>query len=61
MTYGPIFMLTVFKLKDQNYSLNNIVKYLNYNFDLLIFNKKVSKNPKFGCIKLLNYKILLSF
>ena len=33
MTYDPIFMLTVFKLKDQNYSLNNIVKSLKIRFN----------------------------
>jgi len=33
MTYDPIFMLTVFKLKDKNYSLNNIVKHLKVEFN----------------------------
>jgi len=33
MTYDPIFMLTVFKLKDKNYILNNIVKYLKVVFN----------------------------
>jgi len=29
MTYDSIFILKVFELKDQNYSINNIVKTLN--------------------------------
>ena len=33
MTYDPIFMLTVFKLKYKNYSLNNIVKHLKVEFN----------------------------
>jgi len=33
MTYDPIFRLTVFKLKDKNYSLNNIVKHLKVVFN----------------------------
>ena len=33
MTYDPIFRLTVFKLKDKNYSLNNIVKHLKVEFN----------------------------
>ena len=32
MTYDPIFILTAFKLKDQNYSINNIVKTLKLRF-----------------------------
>jgi len=30
MTYDPILILTAFKLKDQNYSINNIVKTLKF-------------------------------
>jgi len=49
MTYDPIFVLTVFKLKDQNYSLNNIVKYLKvvFNYD--------EKTPKKSIIGLSIY------
>ena len=46
MTYDPFFMLKVFKLKDQNYSLNNIVKHLK-----VVFNHH-EKTPKKSIIGL---------
>ena len=49
MTYDPIFMLTVFKLKDKNYSLNNIVKHLKVEFN------HEEKTPKKSIIGTLSY------
>jgi len=55
MTYDPIFMLIVFKLKDQNYSLNNIVKHLK-----VVFNHE-GKTPNKSIIVFTRYKLLNMF
>ena len=46
MTYDPIFILTSLKLKDQNYSLNNIVK------ELKLIKTNEGKTPKKSIIGL---------
>lgn len=46
MTYSSIFIINTLKLKDQNYSLNTIVKYLKNNF------KEHGKTPKRSVISL---------
>ena len=56
MTYDPIFILTSLKLKDQNYSLNNIVKELKL---IKTNEKKLIKNQFIGLlIKLYNKNLL---
>jgi len=43
MIYNLIFMVTLFKLKDKNYSLNNIVKHLKvvFNHEEKIYKKSI--------------------